>query len=66
MILILKMAVKMNLSIITTNHAVDPEIRFIPKSISKSSSCATGMPTALELRLVLNELCSTYEITFLI
>ena len=42
------MAVKMNLSIITKSHAVDEEIGFLEKSISKSSGCATNMPTAWE------------------
>ena len=42
------MAVKMNLTIITKNHAADPEIVFCAKSISKS----TAMPTAWELRLL--------------
>ena len=36
------MAVKMNLRIITKNHAADPEIGFIAKLIS--------MPTAWELK----------------
>ena len=43
------MAVKMNLRIITKNHAVDPEIGFPTKSISKPNGCATAMPTAWEL-----------------
>ena len=45
------MTVKMNLTIITKNHAADPEIGFLPKSISKFNSCATAMPTAWELTL---------------
>ena len=44
------MAVKMNLTIMTKNHAADPEIGFLAKSISKSNGCATAMPTAWELR----------------
>ena len=40
----------MNLSIVTKNHAADPETGFLTKSISKSFGCATAMPTALELR----------------
>ena len=44
------MAVKMNLTIITKNHAADPEIGFLAKSTSKPNGCATAMPTALELR----------------
>ena len=46
----LKIAVKMNLRIITKNHAADPEKRFLTKSISKPNGCATAMPTAWELR----------------
>ena len=45
-ILILKMDVKMNLRIITKNHAADPEKGFPAKSISKSNGYATAMPTA--------------------
>ena len=40
----------MNLTIMTKNHAADPEIEFLAKSISKSNSCATAMPTAWELK----------------
>ena len=40
------MAVKMNLMIITKNHAADPEIGFLTKSISMPDGCATAMPTA--------------------
>ena len=47
--MISKIAVKMNLKIITKNHAADPEIGFLPKSISKPNGCATAMPTAWEL-----------------
>ena len=43
------MVVKMNLRIITKNHAADPEIGFLAKSISKSNGSATAMPTAWEL-----------------
>ena len=43
------MAVKMNLAIITKDHAADPEIGFLAKSISKSNSCETAIPTAREL-----------------
>ena len=43
------MAVKMNLRIITKNHAADPEKGFLAKSISKSNGYATAMPTAWEL-----------------
>ena len=31
------------------NHAADPEIGFLAKSIQKSNDCATAMSTALEL-----------------
>ena len=34
----------------TKNHAADPEIEFLAKSISKSNGCATAMPTAWELK----------------
>ena len=47
--LISKMAVKMNLRIITKNHAADPEIGFLTKSISKPNGRATAMLTAWEL-----------------
>ena len=36
----------MNLRIITKNHAADPEIGFLAKSISKPYGRATAMPTA--------------------
>ena len=45
------MAVKMNLRIITKNHAADPEIGFLAKSLSKSNGYATAMPTAWELNI---------------
>ena len=41
------MAEKINLTIITKNHAADPEIGFLAKS--KSNGCSTAMPTAWEL-----------------
>ena len=44
------MGVKMNLRIITKNHAADPEIGFRTKSISKPYGRATAMPSAWELR----------------
>ena len=40
------MTVKMNLTIITKNHAADPEKGFLVKSISKSNGCTTATPTA--------------------
>ena len=46
MTFISKMAVKRNLRIITKNHAADPEIGLITKSISKPNGFATAMPTA--------------------
>ena len=44
------MAVKRNLRITTKNHAADPEIGLITKSISKPNGFATAMPTAWELK----------------
>ena len=49
-ILILKIAVKMNLSIITKNHAADPVIGFLTKSISKLYGRATAVPPVSELK----------------
>ena len=43
------MGVKMNLRIITKNHAADPEIGFLTKSILKPYGCATTVPPAWEL-----------------
>ena len=40
----------MNLTIITKNHAADPEVGFLAKSILKSNDCAKAMPTAWELK----------------
>ena len=51
------MAVKMNLRIITKNHAADPEIGLLAKSISKCNGYATAMPTALESKWFKNGLC---------
>ena len=48
--LILKMGVKMNLSIITKNRGADSEIGFLTKSILKSSDRAVAKPTAWELK----------------
>ena len=47
--LISKLAVKMNLRIMTKNHGSDSELGFPAQSISKSNGCATAMPTAWEL-----------------
>ena len=44
------MGVKMNLRIITKNHAADLEIEFLAISISKPYGRAMAMPTAWELR----------------
>ena len=52
-ILFSKMAVKMNLRIITKSHAADPEIGFLAKSILKSNGCATAKPTAWDLKMML-------------
>ena len=41
--------VKMNLRIITKNHAADPEIEFLTESILKPYDLAAAMPTAWEL-----------------
>ena len=49
---ITKIAVKMNLRIITKNHAAGQEIGFLAKSISMSHGCVTAMPTAWELKKV--------------
>ena len=43
------MAVKMNLTTKTKNHAADPEIGLLKKWISKPNGYATAMPTACEL-----------------
>ena len=51
------MAGEMNLRIITKNHAADPEIGFLAKSIQKSNGCATAMPTAWELNEINKYFC---------
>ena len=43
------MGVKMNLRITMKNHAADPEIGFLTKSISKPYGRTTAMPPAWEL-----------------
>ena len=48
------MDVKMNLRILMKNHAADPEIGFLAKSILKPYGHATGMPTAWELRVIVS------------
>ena len=42
-ILISKMSVKMNLGILTKNHAAEPEIGFLTESIAKLFGRATAM-----------------------
>ena len=46
------MGVKMNLRLITKNHAADPEIGILTKSISKPYGRATAIPPAWELDIV--------------
>ena len=46
------MGVKMNLRIITKNHAADTEIGFLKKSISKPYGRATAMPPAWDLNFM--------------
>ena len=43
------MGVKINLRMITKNHAADQEIGFLTKSISKPYGRAMAMPPAWEL-----------------
>ena len=52
----------MNLRIIMKNHASDPEIRFLTKSIPKPYGRATAMPPAWEL--ILTERCSVCSANF--
>ena len=47
--MILKIGVKINSRIIKKNHARDPEIEFLTKSISKPNCRATAMPTVWKL-----------------
>ena len=47
-----KMSVKINLRIITKNHAADSEIWFLTKSISKPYGHAIALPTAWELNVI--------------
>ena len=54
--MISEMGVKMNLRIIMKNHAADPEIGFLAKSISKPNGCATAMSTAWEIRIEILEM----------
>ena len=51
--MISRSGVKMNLRIITKNHASYPEIRFLTKSILKPYDRATAMPQAWELKVIL-------------
>ena len=50
------MSVKINLRIITKNHAADSEKGFLAKSTSKPDGCATAMPTTSELKAISHEL----------
>ena len=59
------MAVKMNLRMIKRNHATDQEKGFLTKSISKFNGCATAMPTAWELRFVIEKNNILYLAEFL-
>ena len=45
------MGVKMNLMIITKNHAADPEIGFLTESISSPYYGAMAMPTARDVSM---------------
>ena len=45
------MGVEMNLRIITKNHASDPEIGFLTKSILKPYGRAAALPTALVFKM---------------
>ena len=56
------MAVKINLSIITKNHAADPEKEFLANSISMSNGCATAMPTAWDLRFTKRKIIQIYDL----
>ena len=47
------MGVKINLKIVTKNHAGNSEKRFLAKSISKPYGCATALPTAWDLMNVI-------------
>ena len=48
-----KMTVKVNSRMITKNHAADPEIGFLIKSILKPYGRETAMPSAWEFSLKL-------------
>ena len=48
--MISKIGLKMHLRIITKNHAADPEIGFLTKSISKPFGRTAAMPPAWELK----------------
>ena len=60
------MAAKVNFRIISKNHAADPEIGFLAKSISKPNGCAMAMPTAWELKLTFLENIMDIFISFII
>ena len=54
------MGVKMYLRIITKNHAADPEIGILIKSILKPYSRATAMPQAWDLNEFKSNFCNAY------
>ena len=60
-ILFTKMGVKMNLRCKTKNHAADPEIGFLTKSIERPNVRVTVMPTAWEL---IANFCQTITFVF--
>ena len=55
---------KINLRIITKNHAADPEIGFLKKSISKPYGRTTAMPTVWELNAAKFSVISTVRMFF--
>ena len=57
------MNVKMKLRIITKNHAADPEIEFVTKSISKPFCRATAIPTAWELIMIIETKIFRFTVT---
>ena len=56
----MKISAKMKLRIITKNHAADPEIGYITKSISKPYCSAAAMAPAWELMIKLFFIFDTY------
>ena len=49
------MGVKMNLGIITKNYAADLKIEFLTKSFLKPNTRAAAMPTAWELKKLVQD-----------